>query len=259
MSKPAHALYVHGDKARLVQAVSNVIHNAAKYTDRGGEIYLEVFDSEDEVGIRVRDNGTGIPAEILPSLFDLFVQNERTLDRSQGGLGIGLSVVTCLIEMHRGSVQVVSKGVGQGTMFTIRLPRSPQPDAQSNAPSVNAGVAPRRILIVDDSVDAADSLAMLLEPDGHSVSTVYSAVEALDAAAHLKPDVLFLDIGLPVMDGYEVAQRLRSQLETSALRLVAVTGYGRKENQDRALRAGFDHHLTQPVTLESLEGLFRSN
>lgn len=161
--------------------------------------------------------------------------------------------------MHRGSVQVFSKGVDQGTTFTIRLPRSPQPEAQSDVPSIDPGVAPQRILIVDDNVDAADSLAMLLELDGHSVSTVYSAVEALDAAARLKPDILFLDIGLPVMDGYEVARRLRSQPETSALRLVAVTGYGQTEDQDRALGAGFDHHLTKPVTPESLERLFRSN
>jgi predicted ATPase/signal transduction histidine kinase/CheY-like chemotaxis protein len=257
MAKPTHALYVHGDKTRLVQAISNVIHNAAKYTDRGGEIYLEIFNSEEEVGILVRDNGVGISAEILPSLFGLFVQSERTLDRSQGGLGIGLSVVKRLIEMHRGSVQASSRGIGQGSTFTIRLPRIPGPQAQVDAASSDPGLMPRRVLIVDDNVDAADSLAMLLELDGHSVNTVYGAVEALEAATRLKPDLVFLDIGLPVMDGYEVARRLRSQIETAALRLVAVTGYGQKEDRERALASGFDDHLVKPVTLESLKVLFR--
>lgn len=257
VAKPAHALYVHGDKTRLVQAISNVIHNAAKYTDKSGEIYLEIFDSEEEVGIKVRDNGVGIPAEILPSLFDLFVQSERTLDRSEGGLGIGLSVVKRLIEMHRGSVQASSKGIGQGATFTIRLPRVPAPHAQSGPASSDLRVSPRRILIVDDNIDAADTLAMLLELDGHSVSTVYGAVEALEAAARLKPDLLFLDIGLPVIDGYEVARRLRSQPSTSALRMIAVTGYGQKEDRERALASGFDDHLVKPVTLGSLETLFR--
>ncbi|HEX8788493.1 MAG TPA: AAA family ATPase [Telluria sp.] len=258
VTKPTHALYVHGDKTRLVQAISNVIHNAVKYTDRGGEIYLEIFDSEDEVGIKVRDNGAGIPAELLPSLFDLFVQSERTLDRSQGGLGIGLSVVKRLIEMHHGSVQAASRGIGQGATFTIRLPRVTPPQTQPGAASADGGSAPRRILIVDDNVDAADTLAMLLELDGHDVSTVYGAAEALDAAARLKPDLLFLDIGLPVMDGYEVARRLRSQPSTSALRLVAVTGYGQKEDRERALASGFDEHLVKPVTSESLAVLLRA-
>ena len=258
VAKPAHTLYVHGDKARLVQAISNVIHNAAKYTDKGGEIYLEIYDTDEEVRIKVRDNGVGIPTEILPSLFDLFVQSKRTLDRSQGGLGIGLSVVKRLIEMHRGTVQASSKGIGQGATFTILLPRVPAPHAQSGAASSNPDVSPRRILIVDDNVDAADTLSMLLELDGHSVSTVYGAVEALEAAARLKPDMLFLDIGLPIIDGYEVARRLRSQPSTSGLRMVAVTGYGQKEDRERALASGFDDHMVKPVTLEALETLLRA-
>jgi predicted ATPase/signal transduction histidine kinase/CheY-like chemotaxis protein len=255
--KPVHALHVHGDRTRLVQAISNVIHNAAKYTDKDGDIYLEIFDSDDEVGIRVRDNGVGISAEILPSLFDLFVQSERTLDRSQGGLGIGLSVVKRLIEMHRGSVQAYSMGIGQGATFTIRLPRVAAPQAHADPGAMETGLRSRRILIVDDNVDAADSLAMLLELDGHSVSTVYGAHEALEAAARTKPDLLFLDIGLPLMDGYEVARRLRSQPSTSSLRLIAVTGYGQKEDRERALAAGFDDHLVKPVTTESLETVLR--
>jgi CheY-like chemotaxis protein len=167
-------------------------------------------------------------------------------------------VVKRLIEMHHGSVQAASRGIGQGSTFTIRLPRVAGPHVHSGAASSDPGVTPRRILIVDDNVDAADSLAMLLELDGHSVSTVYGAVEALEAAARLKPEMLFLDIGLPVMDGYEVARRLRSQSETMALRLVAITGYGQKEDRERALASGFDDHLVKPVTPESLEALFRA-
>jgi CheY-like chemotaxis protein len=259
VAKPAHALYVCGDKTRLVQAVSNVIHNAAKYTDKGGEIFLEVSDSEKEVGIKVRDNGAGISAEILPSLFGLFVQSERTLDRSQGGLGIGLSVVKRLIEMHHGSVQAFSKGVGQGSTFTIRLPRIPAPQAKPDDTGLQSRLRPRHILIVDDNSDAADTLAMLLELDGHQVSTVYGAVEALEAATRLKPDMVFLDIGLPVMDGYEVARRLRSRSETAGLHLVAVTGYGQKEDRHRALESGFDDHLVKPVTPESLKSLLSAH
>lgn len=256
VAKPAHPLHVYGDKTRLVQAISNIIHNAAKYTDRGGEITLQVFEAEQQVGVTIQDNGVGIPADILPTLFDLFVQSERTLDRSQGGLGIGLSVVKRLIEMHNGSVQASSPGIGLGSSFTIRMPLAPPLQLPSDAPSQAGGPTPRSILIVDDNVDAADTLAMLLELDGHRVHAVYGAIEALEAAMRLKPDVLFLDIGLPGMDGYEVAQRLRSQSETSILRLVAITGYGQKEDRQRALASGFDDHLVKPVTPESLRTLF---
>lgn len=256
VAKPAHALYVCGDRTRLVQAISNVIHNAVKYTDPGGEIHLEVFDSEEEVGIRLRDNGTGISPDLLPHLFDLFVQSQRTLDRSQGGLGIGLSVVKRLIEMHRGSVQAASDGIGRGSTFTIRLPRIAQPRLQSDAKSMDP-MRPRRVLVVDDNVDAADSLAMLLKLDGHEVHTVYGATEALEAAVRLKPEVMFLDIGLPVMDGYEVARQLRSHNGHMPLHLIALTGYGQKEDRQRSMAAGFDEHLVKPVTPEALETMFR--
>ncbi|VXC96829.1 conserved hypothetical protein [Burkholderia sp. 8Y] len=252
VAKPTYGLYVHGDKTRLVQAISNVLHNAAKYTDRGGEIYLEIIDSEQEIGIKVRDSGVGIPADIIPALFDMFVQSERTLDRSQGGLGIGLSVVKRLIDMHHGSVQAASSGIGQGATFTIRLPRVAAPQAASDSALSDSGSPGQRILIVDDNVDAADSLAMLLELDGHSVRTAYGALEALEAVEQSKPDILFLDIGLPAMDGYEVARRLRTQPENGSIRLVAVTGYGQKEDRERALASGFDDHLVKPVRPESL-------
>jgi CheY-like chemotaxis protein/anti-sigma regulatory factor (Ser/Thr protein kinase) len=235
VEKPAHALYVRGDRTRLVQAISNVIHNAVKYTDARGEIHLEVFDSEDEVRIRV-DNGTGISPELLPHLFDLFVQSERTLDRSQGGLGIGLSVVKRLIEMHHGSVQAASQGVGQGSTFTIRLPRIAPPKVQSGVKRADP-MLPRRILVVDDNVDAADSLAMLLKLDGHDVHTVYGASEALEAARRLKPEMMFLDIGLPVTDGYEVARQLRLQNGQVPLRLIALGTDKKKTGSAQCKRA----------------------
>jgi len=257
VAKPAHSLYVCGDRTRLVQAISNVIHNAVKFTDAGGEILLEVFDSQEEVGIKVQDNGPGISPELLPHLFDLFVQSERTLDRSHGGLGIGLSVVKRLVEMHHGSVQAASQGVDQGSTFTIRLPRVAQPQVQSAVPSTDSTL-PQRILVVDDNVDSADSLAMLLKLDGHEVHTVYGAVEALEAAARLKPEIMFLDIGLPVMDGYEVARQLLSRKADVPPRLIALTGYGQKEDRQRSMAAGFNNHLVKPVTPEALKTLLCS-
>ncbi len=257
VAKAAHAVHVHGDRTRLVQAFSNIIHNAVKYTDPGGEIHVEVLDSDAEVAIKVQDNGTGIAPTLLPHLFDLFVQSERTLDRSQGGLGIGLSVVKRLIEMHRGSVQAASPGVGRGSTFTIRLPRIAPPHVQPDVKATER-IVPRRILVVDDNVDAADSLAMWLSFNGHEVHTVYGATEALEAAARLHPEVMFLDIGLPVMDGYEVARQLRSRPSQMPLRLIAVTGYGQKEDRARSMAAGFDEHLVKPVTPEALEKVFRA-
>lgn len=257
LAKAAHAVHVHGDRTRLVQALSNVIHNAVKYTDPGGEIRVEVLDSDTEVRIKVQDNGTGIAPALLPHLFDLFVQSERTLDRSQGGLGIGLSVVKRLIEMHRGSVQAASPGVGQGSTFTICLPRIASPHVQPDAAATERMLR-RRILVVDDNVDAADSLAMWLSFNGHEVHTVYGATEALEAAARLQPEVMFLDIGLPVMDGYEVARRLKADARQAALRLIALTGYGQREDRERSMAAGFDEHLVKPVTPETLEKIFRS-
>jgi PAS domain S-box-containing protein len=258
VAKPHAPLFVCGDLSRLVQAISNILNNAAKYTDAGGELRLEVLDSEHEVAIAVHDNGAGISADLLPYVFNLFVQSERTLDRSQGGLGIGLSVVKRLVEMHHGSVRAHSEGVGKGSAFTIRLPRVPAPQESEALIVASAPAAPRRILIVDDNVDAADSLAMLLKLDGHEVHTVYGAEEALEACSHLQPQVIFLDIGLPQMDGYEVARRLRGRNGHGPLHLVALTGYGQKDDRERSHAAGFNNHLVKPVTPEALETLFRA-
>ena len=256
VAAPQNPLYVCADPARLVQAIFNVLHNAAKYTERGGEIHLQVVDSESEVAIEVRDNGAGISSELLPHVFDLFVQSERTLDRSQGGLGIGLSVVKRLIEMQHGSVSATSAGVGRGSTFTIRLPRIATPPAEGTGSIASLRAPVRRILVVDDNPDAADSLAMLLRLDGHEVHTVYGPLEALEAADRLKPEVVFLDIGLPHMDGYEVARRLRANNGQRQLRLVALTGYGQQEDRARSEIAGFDEHLVKPVSPQALEQIF---
>jgi PAS domain S-box-containing protein len=258
VSKPQSPIYVRGDQMRLSQAVSNVLQNAAKYTESGGDIRLDVVDSKTEVAIEVHDNGAGIAAELLPHVFDLFVQSAQTLDRSQGGLGIGLSVVKRLIEMHRGSVSAASRGVGQGATFTLRLPRTAAPEPAGSERAAKAPVPIRRIVVVDDNVDAADSLAMRLQIDGHDVHAVYSAAAAIDAAARYKPDLMFLDIGLPQMDGYEVARRIRSTDDGAAIRLIALTGYGQPEDRKRSAAAGFNVHIIKPVSPDALNALLAS-
>ena len=247
-------LYVRGDLSRLVQSFSNLLHNAAKYTDPGGEIRIAMFDVDEDVLVEVRDNGVGITADLLPHVFDLFVQSERTLDRSQGGLGIGLSVVKRLIGMHRGSVTVASSGPGQGATFAVRLPRIAPPEADQPAPQP-APAARRRILVVDDNIDAADSLVMLLQLDGHDVEAAYGGADAIAAAQRWQPQLVFLDIGLPQMDGYEVARRLRAQHPLPSLRLIALTGYGQQEDVARSYAAGFNDHLVKPVSAEALEAI----
>src|SRR5688572_8703015 len=246
-------LYVSGDRARLVQSLTNVLQNAVKFTPQGGEIVVGARDAGSDLELTVRDNGVGIASELLPQVFDLFVQSERTPDRTQGGLGIGLSVVKRLVEMHGGAVGVVSDGVGRGTTVTIRLPRIEPPKTGSRTVPPASGA--RRVLVVDDSTDAADSLAMLLELEGHEVSTAYTAAAALEKAERLQPEIAFIDIGLPQMDGYEVARRLRASERCRAIRLVALTGYGQPDDRDEARRAGFDHHLLKPADLETVDAI----
>jgi signal transduction histidine kinase len=243
-------LYVEGDRARLVQCVSNILTNAVKYTDAGGEIVVAVSREGPHAVIAIADTGVGIPASLLPRIFDLFVQNERSLDRSEGGLGIGLSVVRRLIEMQGGKVSAASPGSGQGSTFTISLPAIERSvDDQPAAPKPCAFVL--RVLIVDDNKDAAESLAMLLSLDGHVVETVHSGEAALDAVASFKADAILLDIGLPRMDGYEVASNLRASGFDGAL--IALTGYGQKEDVERALNAGFDAHMAKPLEYGKLQ------
>jgi PAS domain S-box-containing protein len=246
-------LCVSGDRARLVQSLTNVLQNAVKFTPQGGQIVVCARDAGSDLELTVRDNGVGIAPELVPRVFDLFVQSERTPDRSQGGLGIGLSVVKRLVEMHGGAVRLLSDGDGRGTTVTIRLPLIEPPQTVARpAPTVSGA---RRVLVVDDSTDAADSLAMLLELEGHDVATAYTAAAALEKAERLQPEIAFIDIGLPQMDGYEVARRLRASERCRAIRLVALTGYGQPDDRDQARRAGFDHHLVKPADLESVDAI----
>jgi PAS domain S-box-containing protein len=244
-------LHVNGDNARLVQCISNILTNAAKYTDRGGQIRVRSFAEAESAVVEISDNGIGIPAELLPRIFDLFVQGDRALDRSQGGLGIGLSVVRRLLEMHGGQVLASSGGSAQGSTFTIRLPLIGRPSVSSGEPE-RIRAARQRILIVDDNEDAADTLALLLQLDGHETQAVYSSKGALERAQSFRPDVMLLDIGLPEMNGYEVARQLRSLPGLQRLRLIALTGYGQAVDRARARAAGFDDHLMKPVDAEEL-------
>lgn len=245
-------LYVEGDFARLVQCVGNILANAAKFTEPGGQITIRTRGDKDSALIEISDTGAGISRELLPHIFDLFVQGERTLDRAQGGLGIGLAVVRRLIEMHKGEVKAHSEGLGRGSTFEIRLPRIARPAAAASD-AANFKSEPRRVLIVDDNQDAADSLAMLLKVKGHETHVVYSGKQALASIESFKPDVALLDIGLPELNGYDLARQLRSLPHSQALRLVALTGYGQAEDQQRARAAGFDGHLVKPVDLSALE------
>jgi PAS domain S-box-containing protein len=243
-------LYVYGDHARLVQSVANVLTNAAKYTDPGGEIRLELRRQNEQAVIVVSDTGVGIAPELLPRVFDLFVQGDRSLDRSQGGLGIGLSVVKRLVEMHQGRVSAFSEGSGHGSVFEIHLPLVDAPAGSPAHPS-DRRVQAKRILIVDDNVDAANSLAEMLQIDGHITEVVYTGRDALCCALARPADVILLDIGLPDMNGYEVAARMRPKIGPA--QLIALTGYGQTEDVRRTTEAGFDAHLIKPVDFDELE------
>jgi signal transduction histidine kinase len=245
------ALHVNGDMTRLVQSVVNVLTNAAKYTDCGGKIALQTRTEDNYAIVEVSDNGAGISPELLPRVFELFVQGDRTLDRSLGGLGIGLSVAKQLIEMHGGRVEALSPGLGRGSTFRLWLPLIDRPGSLVGELSAPRQLS-KRVLIVDDNVDAADSLALVLELDGHVTKTGYTAQDALELAVSFEPDVMLLDIGLPEMDGYEVARRVRAFGRPADIKLIALTGYGQGDDLRRAQEAGFDDHLVKPVDFETL-------
>jgi PAS domain S-box-containing protein len=255
VSLPAESLTIDGDLTRLAQALANLLNNAAKYTDEGGQIWLDVWLEGGKVILRVRDTGPGIAPSLLPHVFDLFTQAERTLDRAQGGLGIGLTLVKLLIEMHDGTVEARNSQAGGGAEFTVRLPAHPGESLElqpfSGAPTDNAprrtDGKPMRVLVVDDNVDAADSIALLLNINGFEAHSVHGALAALDTVGSFNPDVVLLDIGLPVMDGYEVAQRLRAMIPVERMRIVALSGYGQQADRDKASQAGFDDYLVKPV------------
>ncbi|HWZ63188.1 MAG TPA: ATP-binding protein [Steroidobacteraceae bacterium] len=240
------SLPVHGDVSRLVQCVVNLLTNAAKYTEAGGRIHVTSRKQGQCAVIEVADNGMGIPPALITRVFDLFVQSERTLDRSQGGLGIGLSVVRRLVEMHGGSVHAESDGPGRGSTFSIHLPLT-DPAAHKSVDCADIRVRPQRILVVDDNADAAVTLSMMLNLDGHETTTAYTARDALEKAESFQPSLILLDIGLPGMDGYEIARRVRALPSGASIRLVALTGYGQPEDRARALHEGFDAHLVKPM------------
>jgi two-component system, sensor histidine kinase len=243
-------VWIEVDPVRLSQVIGNLLHNAAKFTPPGGRIRLESRFAPDAWQVVVEDNGAGISAEMLPKVFDLFTQADRSLDRTEGGLGIGLSLAKGLVEMHGGAVRAESAGPGRGSRFTISLPLAlrRQPPAQPPM-SAQAGssTASRRILVVEDNPDAAEAMQMLLERMGHEVRVVSDGRDALAVAVSLRPDVILLDIGLPGMDGYELAQRLRAAPETCAANIIAVSGYGQEKDRSRSLTMGFDLHLVKPV------------
>ncbi len=250
-------LWLDADGPRIGQVLSNLLTNAAKYTQRGGRITLRAERVGEELVVTVADNGMGIPSELLPKLFDLFVQGRRTIDRSEGGLGLGLSIVRNLVRIHGGSVAVRSPGVGQGREFEVRLPALPASHGAAGTTAAHPETpapaqAGHRVLVVDDNEDAAELLAYALETLGHQTRTAYDGPSALEVAAEFVPDIAVLDIGLPVMDGYELARRLR-EAAPAPLRLIALTGYGSPSDRERTAEAGFDAHMVKPIDLASLE------
>jgi PAS domain S-box-containing protein len=245
------------DPIRLGQVVSNLLNNAAKYTPSGGRIELSARREADDAVISVADNGIGIPPDALPQVFEMFTQVGSDRDRSQGGLGIGLALVRRLVELHGGSVRADSAGTGQGSVFTVRLPLASRAPGRPAAPSAlqTHPAAQLRVLVVDDNVDAAESLAELLDLAGHATRIAHDGEQALRTAHEFRPEVVFLDIGMPGKDGYEVAKALRGRPETQQAVLVALTGWGAQDDRARSRSAGFDHHLTKPAGMAAVEGL----
>jgi signal transduction histidine kinase/ActR/RegA family two-component response regulator len=250
VESPAAPIDIDADPVRLAQVMANLLTNAAKYTPTAGHVTVRLERGDDSAVLSVRDDGAGISRDILPHLFDLFVQGPRGLDRAQGGLGIGLTLVRSLVELHGGLVEAHSDGPGQGSEFVVRLPLSRGGRKRTATGPQQAVTAKRRVLLVDDNVDAAAMIGELLGELGYAVAVAHDAVEALKVAGELKPEVALLDLGLPVMDGYQLADKLRAADPT--LRLVAVTGYGQESDRRRTAKAGFAAHLTKPVTIKEI-------
>nr|WP_284506331.1 chemotaxis protein CheB [Caballeronia sp. INDeC2] len=258
LALPAEALMVEGDSMRLEQIVVNLLGNAIKYTSPRGEIAVALTRDDDQATLTLKDNGIGMTADFLPTIFTIFVQAERSLDRKSAGLGLGLALVQRLVRLHHGTVRASSEGLGHGSLFVVRLPALPVTDSKDDrlpaaaAPASATRVPPRRILIVDDNADAVESTAMLLGLEGHEVEVAGDGPSALRSAMAFRPDIVLLDIGLPDMDGYEVARRLRATPEFADTILIAHSGYAGEEHFERARQAGFDHHLVKPASLAQL-------
>jgi PAS domain S-box-containing protein len=260
---PAERMHVEADAVRLSQVLANLLTNAAKYTPPGGTILIEARHDlvGEEVVLRVVDNGNGIPADVLPRIFEMFSQGKSERQHADGGLGIGLALVRGLLALHGGSIEARSEGPGRGSEFIARLPAGytiPFHETAGTPPTASASGICRKVLIADDNRDAADSLAILLQGDGHDVSKAYDGIEALEIAEALCPDVILLDIGMPGLNGYEVAEQVRAREWGRATTLIALTGWGQAEDKRRAVAAGFDHHVTKPVDPERLQALLSS-
>jgi CheY-like chemotaxis protein/anti-sigma regulatory factor (Ser/Thr protein kinase) len=247
---PKHPLTVDADFLRLAQVISNLLNNSAKYTDRGGNIWLTAERQGGEVLVSVRDDGIGIAADQLPGIFRMYSQVRSSLERSQGGMGIGLTLVKRLVEMHGGRIEASSEGPGKGSAFMVRLPllsEGSEPPARAAMDQPTRAKSSLRVLIVDDNQDAGESLAMLLRVLGHDVRTAPDGEAGLAKAEAFRPDVALIDIGLPKLDGYEVSRRIRAQAWGQAMVLIALTGWGQEEDSNRSRDAGFDEHLFKPV------------
>ena len=253
---PEGPLWVPADLTRMAQVLSNLINNAAKYTRPGGHIQVSASADGAQASVEVRDDGIGIEPEMLSRIFDLFAQVDTSLERAQGGLGIGLTIARSLVEMHDGKLEAASEGLGRGSAFTVRLPLAPeQAGAAPEADRALVAGTSLRVLIVDDNADSADSLALWLRLKGHEARTAYDGPQALAAALEQRPDLVLLDIGMPGMSGYEVARRLRAHPDTRRTLLVAMTGWGQEDDRRRSREAGFDQHLVKPLEPRALEGL----
>jgi PAS domain S-box-containing protein len=252
------AIYVEGDAVRLSQVLANLLTNAAKYTPPGGRISIHARVENGAVVLRVIDNGTGIAPDVLPRIFEMFSQGRTEREHADGGLGIGLALVRGLLELHGGTVEARSDGPGRGSEFIVRVPAAAAPVSMEPIATANVSEpvnSSAKVLIADDNRDAADSLAILLEGDGHDVRKAYDGTDALDTARAFKPNVALLDIGMPGLSGYEVAQRIRAEAWGGEIVLIALTGWGQSQDKARALSAGFDHHVTKPVEPEKLQDL----
>jgi CheY-like chemotaxis protein len=253
LDMPSQATPIRADRTRILQAITNLLSNASKYTPHGGHVRVALTHDARFAILQVTDDGVGIDARLMPLVFEPFIQGERGLDREGGGLGIGLTLVRRLVEAHGGTVAAASGGTDRGSTFSIRLPMCDEvPTAVATEQASTAGTRRLRVLVVDDNRDIADSTAMLLRMIGHDVDVAYDGRTAIDRARGLRPDVVLLDIGLPGVNGYQVARLLRSEPSTRHVRLVACTGYGREGDRDLAHASGFDHHAVKPVAAQTL-------
>jgi CheY-like chemotaxis protein/anti-sigma regulatory factor (Ser/Thr protein kinase) len=258
--QPEHPVRMTGDRARLIQIVGNLLHNAAKYTPQYGEIILDVMQEADELIISVRDNGIGIAPEATADIFRMFSQADHAPDKVQEGLGVGLALVKKFAVLHGGSVSASSDGPGRGSVFTVRLPTHLEPSSGAAAP-LSSETAPkkgRRILLVDDNEDAIDMLKMLLECDGHEIRTAHDGASAIETATNFSFEIVFLDIGLPDMSGYQVARALRRLPAMNGATLVALTGMGQEKDRKAGADAGLDHYMVKPLDFGKLRAIIGS-